>query len=125
GTVANAIPHEATLLGTVRSLEPEVNQTLPERLERVVAGVCQATRARYTFEFVRGYPAMVNDATFTQQAIESVKAVLGEPAIAHLPTPELGGEDFAFFSHRVPSLMFRLGVRNVAPGLVQWVPVCV
>ena len=64
---------------------------------------------------------MVNDKTFTQQAIESVKAVLGEPAIAHLPTPELGGEDFAFFSQRVPSLMFRLGVRNEARGIVYGV----
>jgi amidohydrolase len=119
GTVANVIPNEATLLGTVRSLDPEVNQSLPERLERVVAGVCQATRARYTFEFVRGYPAMVNDEAFTRQAMESVKALLGESAIAHLPTPELGGEDFAFFAQRVPSLMFRLGVRNEARGLVH------
>src|SRR5215510_5891861 len=70
GTVANVIPDEATLLGTVRSLDAHVNKTLPEHLERVVAGVCQATRARYTFEFVRGYPAMVNDEAFTQRRSE-------------------------------------------------------
>ncbi len=91
-TVANVIPNEATWFGTVRSLDPEVNQSLPERLERVVAGVCQATRARYTFEFVRRYPAMVNDETFTRQAIARVTALLGEPAVAHIPTPQLGGE---------------------------------
>jgi amidohydrolase len=62
--VANVIPNEAALLGTVLSLDYEVNKSLPERLERVVAGVCEATRARYTFEFVQGYPAMVNDAAF-------------------------------------------------------------
>lgn len=119
GTAANVIPNEATLLGTVRSLDPVVNNSLPERLERVVAGICQATRARYTFEFVRGYPAMVNDATLTQRATESVKSLVGEQGVAYLPTPELGGEDFAFFSQRVPSLMFRLGVRNEARGLVH------
>ena len=32
GTVANVIPNEATLLGTVRSLDAEVNNSLPERL---------------------------------------------------------------------------------------------
>jgi amidohydrolase len=121
GTVANVIPNEATLLGTVRSLDPEVNKGLPERLERVVAGVCQATRARYTFDFVRGYPAMVNDPTFTQEAIESVSGLLGEQGVAHIPTPQLGGEDFAFFSQRVPALMFRLGVRNEARGIVHGV----
>ena len=121
GTVANVIPNEATLLGTVRSLDPEVNKGLPERLERVVAGVCQATRARYTFDFVRGYPAMVNDPIFTQEAIESVSGLLGEQGVAHIPTPQLGGEDFAFFSQRVPALMFRLGVRNEARGIVHGV----
>ena len=121
GTVANVIPNEATLLGTVRSLDAEVNKGLPERLERVVAGVCQATRARYTFDFVRGYPAMVNDPTLTQEAIESLRALLGERAVAHLPSPQLGGEDFAFFAQRVPALMFRLGVRNEARGIVHGV----
>jgi amidohydrolase len=121
GTVANVIPNEAVLLGTVRSLDVEVNTSLPERLERVVAGVCQATRARYTFDFVRGYPAMVNDEVLTQQAIDSVGALLGVQNIAHIPTPQLGGEDFAFFSQRVPSLMFRLGVRNEARGMVHGV----
>ncbi len=119
GTAANVIPNEATLLGTVRSLDPMVHNSLPERLERVVAGICQATRARYTLEFVRGYPAMVNDAALTQRATESVKSLVGEQGVVYLPTPELGGEDFAFFSQRVPSLMFRLGVRNEARGLVH------
>jgi amidohydrolase len=119
GNVANVVASEATLLGTVRSLDPEVNKSLPERLERVVAGVCQATRARYTCEFVRGYPAMVNDEAFTALGIESVKALLGEESVAHIPTPQMGGEDFAFFAQRVPSLMFRLGVRNEARGIVH------
>jgi metal-dependent amidase/aminoacylase/carboxypeptidase family protein len=105
----------------VRSLDAEINKSLPERLERVVAGVCQATRARYTFEFVRGYPAMVNDEAFTRHAIESIKTLLGKQAIAHIPTPQLGGEDFAFFSQRVPPLMLRLGVRNEARGMVHGV----
>jgi len=121
GTVANVIPNTATLLGTVRSLDVEVNKSLPERLERVIAGVCQATRARYTFDFVRGYPAMVNDPTFTQEAIDSIRALLGEQGVAHLPSPQLGGEDFAFFAQRVPALMFRLGVRNEARGIVHGV----
>lgn len=119
--MANVIPNEATLLGTVRSLDYEVNKSLPERLERVVASVCQATRARYTFEFIQRYPAMVSDAAFIRHAIDSVKALLGEQSRAHLPTPQLGGEDFAFFSQRVPSLMFRLGVRNDARGIVHGV----
>jgi amidohydrolase len=91
GTVANVIPSEATLLGTVRSLDAEVNKGLPERLERVVAGVCRATRAQYTFEFVRGYPAMVNDEVFTRQAIDSVKALCGHYCPPPHTTARWGG----------------------------------
>jgi len=64
---------------------------------------------------------MVNDAAFICHAIDSVKALLGEQSIAHLPTPQLGGENFALFSRRVPSPMFRLGVRNDARGIVHGV----
>jgi metal-dependent amidase/aminoacylase/carboxypeptidase family protein len=56
---------------------------------------------------------------FTRHGIDSVKSLLREQSIAHLPTPQLGGEDFAFYSQRVPSLMFRLGVRNEARGIVH------
>jgi metal-dependent amidase/aminoacylase/carboxypeptidase family protein len=31
----------------------------------------------------------------------------------------MGGEDFAFFSRKVPATMFRLGVRNDAKGIVH------
>jgi metal-dependent amidase/aminoacylase/carboxypeptidase family protein len=31
----------------------------------------------------------------------------------------MGGEDFAYFSRRVPATLFRLGVRNDAKGIVH------
>jgi metal-dependent amidase/aminoacylase/carboxypeptidase family protein len=80
--VATVPPNEATLLGTVRSLDYEVNKSLPERLERVVASVCQATRARYTFEFIQRYPAMVSDAAFIWSVMRRSSAM---PSTASRP----------------------------------------
>lgn len=119
GTAPNVIPGEATLLGAVRSLDPEMRKALPEMLERVVAGVCQATRAGYEFEFITGYPSLVNDEAFTARAMESVAGLLGKDALHLMPEPELGGEDFAYLAQRVPAMMFRLGVGNEARGIVH------
>lgn len=119
GTAANVIPGEATLLGSVRSLDAAVREALPERLERVVSGVCHAARAEYSFEFTQGYPSLVNDEPLTERAMASVRALLGGEAAFLLPTPEMGGEDFAFFAQQVPATMFRLGVGNETRGIVH------
>ncbi len=119
GSAANVIPGEAVIEGSARALDPAVAEALPERLERVVAGVCQATRAGYAFEYTRGYPALVNDEALAGRVTGSLRTLLGEAAVHHLPRPEMGGEDFAFVARRVPAVMFRLGVRNEARGIVH------
>jgi len=119
GTAPNVIPGEAVLLGTTRALDPKVSEALPARIEQLVAGVCQSMRAEYDYEYVAGYPALVNDEGFTEAAIASVRGMLGEDAIHRIPNPEMGGEDFAYFTQRVPGMMFRLGVGNEAQGIVH------
>jgi amidohydrolase len=119
GTAANVIPGEATLLGTARALDPQVSEGLPARIEQLVAGVCQAMRAGHEVEYRRGYPALINDERFTARARASLEGLLGTAAVQSLPNPELGGEDFAYFTQRVPGMMFRLGVGNAARGIVH------
>jgi len=119
GTAANVIPGEATLLGTARSLDPAVSKALPERIERLVGGICQAMRAQYELDYLHGYPSLVNDEGFTERAMESSRALLGPAAVQLIPGPEMGGEDFAYFTQRVPGTMFRLGVGNPAKGIVH------
>jgi amidohydrolase len=119
GSAANVIPSEATLLGTARSLDPKVSEALPARIERLVAGVCQSMRAEYEYSYLQGYPSLVNDEGFTERAVASVRGLLGEQAIHRISNPEMGGEDFAYFTQRVPGMMFRLGVGNEARGIVH------
>ncbi|HUJ74475.1 MAG TPA: amidohydrolase, partial [bacterium] len=107
GTAMNVITDTVVLRGTTRCLDDHAARHLPEKMERVIAGVCSATRAQYAFEFTRGYPALVNDPAFTQRAAGSVAAMLGEGAVHMIPNAEMGGEDFAYFSQKVPATMFR------------------
>ena len=62
---------------------------------------------------------MVNDPALTARAQASARAMLGDSAIREIEQAEMGGEDFAYFARAVPSMMFRLGVRNEAKGCVH------
>jgi amidohydrolase len=119
GKAANVITDEVTMLGTTRCLDDKAAEQLPEKMERVVRGVCQAARAKVDFTFLRGYPALFNDPAFTEGCIRSAQGLLGDANVHRIARAEMGGEDFAYFSRRVPATMFRLGIRNEAKGIVH------
>lgn len=81
GTADNVIPGSAWMGGTVRSLDPALRDSMPQRLERVVRGICEAHGAHYSFEYRRGYRPVINDATVTEWVAEVVRSELGGGAL--------------------------------------------
>jgi amidohydrolase len=119
GTAPNVIAGSVRMEGSARCLDDATAQLLPEKMERVIAGVCAAGNAGYEFDFLYGYPALVNDVPLTERAIASARGLLGEEAVRVMPHAELGGEDFSYIAQRVPSVFFRLGVANEERGIVH------
>jgi amidohydrolase len=119
GAAANVIADTAVLEGTTRALDDQVALEVPERMRRVIGGICHASRAEYEFHYDRGYPALVNDPALTARVQASARALAGDAAVKTIDHAEMGGEDFAYFARAVPSTMFRLGVRNEAQGMVH------
>jgi amidohydrolase len=109
GTAHNVIAQSAMLKGTVRTLDPELRDTMPQRLERVIGGVCAAFRATYTFDYHRGTPPVVNDAGIADLIRVVTIDTLGADRLVELSEPTMGAEDFAFYLERIPGAMFRLG----------------
>ena len=66
GTAVNVIANSAQLNGTVRYFNPEYKDLLPERMEAIIAGICQAHGASYQFNYQRLYPPVINDPTITE-----------------------------------------------------------
>ena len=62
GEAFNVIPQTAALLGTVRTLSPEVRDLAEARIRAIIENVCAAFGARAQVEYSRGYPVTVNDA---------------------------------------------------------------
>jgi len=120
GNRFNIIADKAVLTGTVRSLDPETWAEIPERIERILAGICEANRATYELDFERTTPVVNNDEGLTEFALESLGRSLGSERVL-VVDPIMAAEDFAYFQQRVPGVYFFLGVANVAEGWTDYV----
>ncbi len=113
GTTHNVIPSSAHLLGTVRAFDDAVRKRMPELIERVLRGTCEAADATYTFEYIWRYPVTSNDAAQTDYVRALAGATLGPENVVE-GEMHMGAEDFSFFAERVPACYFVLGSRGGA-----------
>ena len=78
GTTHNVIPGTVEMVGTIRTLDPDVRERVPELMERVIKGVTQAHGAGYEFRYKPGYRPVINDEEVTREIEETVRDVFGE-----------------------------------------------
>lgn len=106
GTAWNVIPDKAILDGTLRTFEESVRELVIARLEQVVHGVAAAYGTKASVRWIKGPPAVSNDAQLAELAIEAA-----EQAGLQVVTPPSSpaGEDFAFYQKRVPGVFVFMG----------------
>lgn len=117
GHAANVIPDTAALEGTVRTLNPEVQDLIVRRLEEVANGVCQSMGATARFEYTYGVPATINSAEAATLIRAAAIEIVGEDNV-FAPPPSMGGEDFSYFTQERPGAMFMVGSNNPEKGLI-------
>jgi amidohydrolase len=105
------------MLGTVRTLDPEVRKRVPELMERIVRGITEAHRASYEFEYQFGFRPVVNDEETTRAIEDTVREVFGEEAL-EIVRPTLGGEDFSALQQKAPGTFFWVGAGNEEKGII-------
>jgi amidohydrolase len=118
GTAFNIIPDEVELLGTVRSLNPRVRETLKFKLEKVTQGVARSFEMDYQFDYQYGYPALINNPEMSHLVASACVRGVGKDNVEFL-RPSMGGEDFAYYLEKIPGSFFRLGCRNEERGIVH------
>lgn len=108
----NVIAHEVELTGTVRTLDPDVRDSMPERIERIIKGVCETFRCEYEFFYDQGYPSVINDPDMADLAEATAQRLLGTENVVRTANPSMGGEDFSYFAQKAPGIFLRLGAGN-------------
>lgn len=112
GECHNAIPTEAIIQGTVRTLNEETRTWAEKTMEQFVKGIVEPQGASYEFEFIRQFPPLINDKEATDVLEGATKKIVGDENVYELPAPTMGGEDFAFFAERVPASFAFVGMAD-------------
>lgn len=116
GSAPNVIPQHAELEGTVRCLELDGWREAPDLLHELIAKLAETYRAKWTLDYHRGVPPVVNEAVSVGQLEAAMTARFGQDGRQVVEDTEqsLGGEDFSWYLEHAPGALARLGVR--APG---------
>ena len=101
----------------MRTLNAELRQSMPQRMEELARGVAQGMRGDVDLDYTFSYPVTVNDAASARLALGVIGDLFGEDNSLELPNPSMGGEDFAFFLEKLPGAFVWLGVGEEVSGL--------
>ncbi|EKQ56814.1 MULTISPECIES: M20 family metallopeptidase [unclassified Clostridium] len=118
GRKSNIIPEEAIITGTIRSACSEQVENIFNRIKRTATGIASASDAEAHVEGGLGIFAVVNDKEITEKFASSATNILGNENVIWTDRYSLGSDDFAYYAKEVPSIYFKLGVRNESIGAV-------
>jgi hippurate hydrolase len=109
GHTDNVIPQHAKLMGTARSLNPQVRELLQKRVTEVIEGTAQLYGATAKITYTRGYPVLVNHARQADFAAAIAQEISGKDKVDTEVPPVMGAEDFAFMLQERPGAFIFVG----------------
>ena len=105
----SVMPGKATLVGTVRTFNPEVQNLVEKRLHEVCSGVALGLGAAAHVNYERIYPATVNSRDEARFAGDVAQRLVGHDHVDRNMDPSMGAEDFSFMLQVKPGAYLRLG----------------
>ena len=108
GIRSNIIPENATIVGTIRTLDYEMQDFINKRMKEMVPDIAKAFRAEATIEIDKGYPITFNHLELTSQMLPTLQRIASKENVLEIDAIT-GAEDFSFFQQKIPGLYFFLG----------------
>ena len=107
GVRNNIIPETAELIGTIRTLDSDMQDKIHADIRRTVEHIVASQGASAEVEIERGYPVTYNDPELTARMAPSLERVGGD--YTRVVDAITGAEDFSFFQQQVPGLYYFIG----------------
>ena len=105
----SVIPGTATLVGTVRTFSPAVQDMVERRLNELCSAVALGFGATATVLYERIYPPTINSRDETLFAGDVAQSLVGPDHVVRDLEPSMGSEDFSFMLQVKPGAYMRLG----------------
>lgn len=114
----NVIPDKVCLKGTMRTFNEDERKSIKKKIKKICSDISKSFGVKAKVKIEEGYPVLINDVDFTESLRSYAKDYMGENAV--MPIPQLmTAEDFAWYSHKVRSCMYRIGTSNLEKGIVS------
>ncbi len=104
----NIIPESAEMIGTIRTLDEDMQNIIHERLYTMVPQIAAAYGGTATITIDKTAALTYNDEALTQMMVPTLERTVGASNV-HLIKAITGAEDFSYFQQKVPGLYFFLG----------------
>ena len=109
GVRGNIIPDSVVMVGTIRSLDPQMQEDIHMRIRRTAEQIAASAGAEAVVRIDLGPAVTYNDPDLTRWAVPTLARAAGDDAVREA-LPITGAEDFSAFQERIPGLFFFLGV---------------
>lgn len=114
----NVIPNKVYLEGTFRTMNEEWRAEAHEQMTKMIHMIAESMGGRADFEIKKGYPFLINNEAMTHKARQFAIEYMGEENVVDLPI-RMTAEDFAYYSHEIPGVFYRLGTGNQSKGITS------
>ena len=112
GSRYNIIAEECVMEGTCRTLNPQVQEQLPTRMEAIVKGIAEGMGGTYKFEYVKGFVPTMNAPEECALVQRTAQGLLGDDHVIIPEKTSMIGEDFSFYTREVPGVLYWLGAQK-------------
>ena len=108
----NVIPEQASLGGTLRTVSPDVRETIRSYMRQAAQRMEDLHGAHIELDFEDGSPPVVNDETAIENVDATIQQMFGDQAVHQIERSSMGGEDFAHYLKHVPGAFIRVGTAS-------------
>ena len=108
GLRSNIIPEEVEMIGTIRTLDKEMQKDIHQKIIRTVTNIAESAGAVAEVTIEDGYPITYNDPELTRSMIGSLYNAIGEENVM-VTNASMDAEGFSFFTQEVPGMYYFVG----------------
>jgi len=105
----SVVPGKASLVGTVRTFSPDVQNMVERRLSELCSAVALGFGASASVRYERIYPATINTYDEAVFAADVAERLVGADHVVRDMAPSMGAEDFSFMLQVKPGAYLRIG----------------
>jgi amidohydrolase len=104
----NIIPEEVEMIGTIRTLDTEMQENIHARIRQTAMLIAESAGATAEVDIQIGVPVTFNDLELTRKMLPSLYKAAGEENV-HVVAARTGAEDFSYFANEIPGMFFFTG----------------